>query len=155
MTQSSSKLLLVVLAAPWFATLANGGQPVEASSIASEERIHLAQVVRPSASPRASDPAPPASRTVLGDLSRFRALAVEALTLAQSGDLRSARMRVKALEEDWELAATKMRPLSPDEWEKVESAIDRAERELWFWRARRTDSVEALQKLINTIDALK
>jgi hypothetical protein len=98
--------------------------------------------------------APRGARTVLGDLSGFRAIAADALRIAQTGDLATARARMKELEEGWERAEPKMKPLAPDQWKKVDSAIDRARRELRFWRAKRTDSVESLQALIDTIDAL-
>jgi hypothetical protein len=145
---------LVALTALWIVTSTSGGQAATGSSEANPGRTRLAQVAVPSARPRASEPPAPGSHTVLGDLSAFRALAVDALRLAQTGDLRAARARVKELDESWERSASKTRPLSPAKWEAVEAAIDRAGRELRFWRARRTDSVEALQALISTIDAL-
>ncbi len=102
----------------------------------------------------AADSAPAGSRTALCDLSGFRAIAVDTLKLAQTGDLEAARKRIRDLEESWEQAAPKMKPLAPAKWEAVDAAIDPARRELRFWRARRTDSVEALQALISTIDSV-
>jgi hypothetical protein len=97
---------------------------------------------------------PKGSHTALGDLSRFRAIAVDTLRIAQTGDLHAARARIRDLEESWEDAAPKMKSLAPDKWKAIDSAIDRARRELRFWRAKRTDSVEALQSLIDTMDTV-
>jgi hypothetical protein len=144
----------VALAASSLVTSALGGPLATESARAGGEPIQLAQVAAPSAVPAASGLPAPGSRTALGDLSAIRALAVDALRAAQAGDLRAARARVKELDESWERSAPKMKTLAPAKWEAVEAAIDRAGRELRFWRARRTDSVEALQALISTIDSL-
>jgi hypothetical protein len=97
----------------------------------------------------ASDPAQGAP----GDLSGFRAAAVDALRSVQAGDFSTARKRMDELETNWNGAAPKLKRLAPEKWKKVDAAIDRAERELRFWRARRTDSVQALQDLISSIDS--
>lgn len=108
---------------------------------------------QPAAGPSsgASNPAPGA----LGDLSGFRAIALDTLRMVQAGDFSAARKRMDELESTWKSAAPKLKRLAPEKWEKVDAAIDRAERELRFWRARRTDSVQALQELVGTIDSIK
>ena len=77
-----------------------------------------------------------------------RAIAVDPLQLARSGDLRGARARVEDLEVQWRQAQSRMRPLSPHR----RQAIDRVERELRWWRVRSTDSAAARQTLIDVID---
>lgn len=99
---------------------------------------------------QASAPSGPGSGTRLGDLSAIRAIAIDALQLAQSGDLRRARERSEALEFLWRDA--KPQSLSPQRRRAIDAAIDRVERELRFWRARRTDSAAALQTLVDVID---
>jgi hypothetical protein len=154
MAIGSGRRELVALTVSWLATSALGARMATRSSEAGADRTDLAQATAPSAGPPASASPAPGSRTVLGDLSGFRSLALDALRLAQAGDLRAARARVKELDERWERSAPKTKMLAPAKWEAVEAAIDRAGRELRFWRARQTDSVEALQALIATIDSL-
>ena len=89
----------------------------------------------------------------LGDLSGFRSIALDILQIVQAGDFPAARKRVDELESTWKRAAPRLKRLSPDKWNKVDVAIERAERELRFWRARRTDSVLALEELVRAIDS--
>jgi hypothetical protein len=91
----------------------------------------------------------------LRDLSAFRAIALDTLRIAQTADFSAARKRMDELESTWNSAAPKLKPLAPEKWKKVDAAIDRAERELRFWRARRTDSVQSLQELVRTIDSIE
>ena len=121
-------LVLAALIASWFATLAFPA---------------LGQ---------ASAPSGPGAVTRPDDLSSIRAIAVDALQLAQSGDLRRARDRTEALESQWRDAKPRMGSLLPQRRQAIDSAIDRVERELRFWRARRTDSAAALQTLVDVID---
>lgn len=99
---------------------------------------------------QASAPSGPGSGTRLDDLSAIRAIAIDALQLAESGDLRRARERSEAIESLWRDA--KLPSLPPQRRQAIDAAIDRVERELRFWRARRTDSAEALQTLVDVID---
>lgn len=87
------------------------------------------------------------------DLAALRAIAVDALRIAETGDLSAARKRIEDLERVWSREAGAVKLGSPDKWRALDTAIDRAERELRFWRARRTDSVEALQELVRIFDS--
>jgi hypothetical protein len=123
------RLAFVAVIAPWLATRAGP------------------------AAAQASAPSAPGARAPLDDLSALRAIAVEALQFARSGDLRRARARVEALEVQWREAEPRMRSLSPQRRQAIDTAIDRAERELRFRRVRQSDSAAALQTLIDVIDA--
>lgn len=90
--------------------------------------------------------APPA------ELLSMRTIAVNALRFAQSGDLGRARAEVEALEVQWRRAKSTMPSLSAQRLQAIDAAIDRVERELRFWRARRTDSAAALQTLLDLLD---
>lgn len=117
----------------------------------------FAQAQSPAVRP-ASDMAPGASNPAqgtLGDLSGFRAIALDTLRIVQEGDFSAARKRMDELESSWNRAGPKLKRLAPEKWRKVDAAIDRAERELRFWRVRRTDSVQALQELVRTIDSIE
>ncbi len=97
----------------------------------------------------------PGSQTPLGDLSAYRAIAVDTLKIVDTGDFGAAKRRIKDLEVAWDQAEPKMKPLAPEKWQAVDAAIDRALREVRHWRAKQTDSREALEVLIATIDSLK
>lgn len=96
-----------------------------------------------------------ASKTALGDLSGFRAIAVDTMKIVQTGDFGAARRRIKDLELSWDEAEPKIKPAAPKEWETVDIAIDRALKEVRAWRATKESSNQALQALIATIDAAK
>ena len=101
---------------------------------------------------QASAPSGPGAIAPPADLLAVRTTAVNALQFARSGDLGRARAQVEDLEGQWRQAKSKMPSLSPQRREAIDAAIDRVERELRFWRARRTDSAAALQTLIDVID---
>lgn len=122
------RLVLSALTLPWLATHTGTAQ---------------AQASAPSAPGAVSPPA---------DLSAVRTLAVNALQFARSGDLGRARAQVEALEVQWRQAKSTMPSLSPQRRQTIDAAVDRVERELRFWRARRTDSAAALQTLVDVID---
>ena len=87
------------------------------------------------------------------EFAALRALAVDAQRLARNGDFAEARARVEKMEAQWRLSQSNVKTVSPEKWKTVDAALDRVERELRFWRARRTDSAEALQALIDIIDS--
>src|SRR3979490_3118565 len=93
--------------------------------------------------------------TPLGDLSTYRAIAVDTLGIVGTGDFAAAKKRIKDLELSWDRAEAKMKPLAPEKWTTVDVAIDRALKEVRAWRATQASSSEALQALISTIDAVK
>jgi hypothetical protein len=109
------------------------------------------------------DPAPssiakprgPGAATFLGDLTPYRAIAVETLRIVNTGDLAAGKKRIKDLEVAWDRAEAKMKPLSPEQWTTVDVAMDRALKEVRAWRATQERSAEALKALISTIDATK
>ena len=122
------RLAFVALTSPWLATHAG------------------------MAAAQASAPSVPGTVAPSNDLLAIRTLAVNALKFARNGDLGHARAQVEGLEVQWRQAKSKMPSLSPQRRQAIDTAIDRVERELRFWRARRTDSAAALQTLIDVID---
>jgi hypothetical protein len=56
------------------------------------------------------------------------------------------------METQWRLLQSQVKTASPAKWKAVDEALDRVERELRFWRVRRSDSAAALQVLIDAID---
>ena len=111
----------------------------------------LAQGAPAPAAPDDPSSAVPHAQAAPDDLSGLRALAVDTLKIVQAGDFPAARKRMDELESRWNRAAPTSK-VALEKRKKIDAAIDRAERELRFWRARRTDSVEALQELIRALD---
>jgi hypothetical protein len=91
----------------------------------------------------------------LGDLSTFRATAVDTLRIVSAGDFGAAKKRIKDLELSWDQAEPKMKPLAPQKWEAIDVAIDRALKEVRAWGATQAGSSEALRALISTIDSTR
>jgi hypothetical protein len=103
-------------------------------------------------SPAGTDAHKPAP---LGDLSTFRAIAMDTLRIVNAGDLGAAKKRIKDLEISWDQAEPKLKPRAPSQWEAVDVAIDRALKEVRAWSGTKAGSAEALQALISTIDSMK
>lgn len=106
--------------------------------------------------PAASGTDAPAA--TLGDLSRFRLIAQDTLGLVRKANLPAAQSRITDLESAWDKAESRLKPMNPAQWTLVDSAIDKALKNV---RSRQPDSqacssaLESLIQVLNTVDETK
>ena len=75
-------------------------------------------------------PPPAARRSPLGDLSPFRTITQDTLSLLNSGDQSGATARVDDLESSWDNAEARLKPRDKAVWTDIDSKIDKVLREL-------------------------
>jgi uncharacterized membrane protein YkoI len=101
----------------------------------------------------AANQSQPASQSQpLGDLSSFRTIAVDTLAIVNTGNLTSAKARIKYLETNWDKAEARLRPRNPERWLLIDKAIDAALTQLRADRPQASASKEALQNLLASFD---
>ncbi len=64
--------------------------------------------------------------TKLGDLSKFKKIAVETNDLVKKGDLAGAKARIKDLESTWDDAESGIKPRAGSDWRALDKSIDHA-----------------------------
>ncbi|HEV7974974.1 hypothetical protein [Amycolatopsis sp.] len=88
----------------------------------------------PTGGQTAQPPAPgggqPARHSPLGDLSKFRQITQDTLTLVNAGNQSGATSRVDDLESEWDNAQARLKPKSNAAWTEVDGKIDTVLRRL-------------------------
>jgi uncharacterized membrane protein YkoI len=89
------------------------------------------------------------------DLSAFRIIAQDTLAIVNTGNLGRAKSRIKDLEADWDRAEATLRPRSPEQWRKIDKAIDAALQQLRAVSPQAAAAKETLQSLLAALDRPK
>jgi uncharacterized membrane protein YkoI len=89
------------------------------------------------------------------DLSAFRIIAQDTLAIVDTGNLESAKSRIKDLEADWDRAEARLRPRSPEQWRDIDKALDAALQQLRAVTPQAAAARETLQNLLAALDRPK
>ena len=90
----------------------------------------------------------------LGDLSSFRNIAQDMLSLVHAGDLGGAKTRAGDLETAWDKAQATMQPMNPEKWTQLDNAIDAVLKSSRASPPNAAQSSAALESLLGVIDSL-
>ncbi len=93
-----------------------------------------------------------ASPAKLGDLDRFRRIAIDARALLDKNDIAGAKARMKDLETEWDEAEAGLKPRAAAEWHVVDKAIDHALTTIRASAPDLTNCRATLDKLIAMMD---
>ena len=88
----------------------------------------------------------------LGDLSSFRSIAADTLSIVNTGNLVRAKARITDLETSWDKAEPKLRSRNPERWQVVDKAIDAALTQLRANKPQAPAAKDALQNLLASFD---
>lgn len=88
----------------------------------------------------------------LGDISSFRLIVADTLSLVEKNDLSGWKARIKDLELAWDSAEAGLKPRSPSDWHIVDGTIDTALKALRATTPNQADSKEALKNLLKAMD---
>ncbi len=88
----------------------------------------------------------------LGDISSFRLIVSDTLSLVEKNDLPGGKTRIKDLELAWDSAEAGLKPRSPSDWHTVDGAIDTVLKALRATTPNQIDCKEALQNLLKSLD---
>ncbi len=86
------------------------------------------------------------------DLSSFRSIAQDTLAIVNAGNLRRAKSRIKDLETDWDHAEARLRPRDPEQWRRIDKAIDAALQQLRADSPQPASAKDGLEKLLAELD---
>ena len=68
--------------------------------------------------------------SVLSDLTVFRTITADTLTLVNAGNIPGAVTRIADLEHEWDIARARLQPMNGAKWTEIDNAIDAVLRSL-------------------------
>ena len=92
--------------------------------------------------------------STLGDLTPYRVIAADTLTIVDAGKLPAAKARIKDLETAWDDAEAGMKPKDRVAWSAVDKSIDAALHALRSDAPQQAECAAALKALIAKMDDL-
>jgi uncharacterized membrane-anchored protein len=104
--------------------------------------------------PVVEPPRPAAAAEPLGDLSAFKSIAEDLLSLERAGDSSHAKLRAGDLESAWDKDQSRLQPMSPEKWTLMDAAIDVVLKKVRSPQQNAADTTASLQALIAVIDTL-
>ena len=90
--------------------------------------------------------------SVLGDLTVFRTITTDTLTLVNANDIPSAVSRVTDLEREWDSAQSRLKSMNTAKWTEVDGAIDLVLRSLRAGSPDATSCKNALKSLLVVLE---
>ena len=90
----------------------------------------------------------------LGDLSAFRKIAQDMLTLVRSGDLTGAKTRADDLESAWDNGQAVMRPMNEEKWTLMDNAIDDVLKKVRSSQPNGVENSASLESFVTVMDTL-
>lgn len=88
----------------------------------------------------------------LEDLSSFRLIVADTLSLVEKNNLSEAKTRIKDLELAWDSAEAGLKPRSPNDWHIVDGTIDTALKSLRATNPNQTDCQKSLQNVLKAFN---
>ena len=95
------------------------------------------------------------SKAPLGDLSKFKAIALDTLALVKAKKLTAAATRVTALETLWDTSANKLQAMNPKAWGEMDVLMDSVLGELRIDKPTVAACQKALEAILKKMDSLK
>jgi uncharacterized membrane-anchored protein len=135
-------VLVVLLAA------GGTGYALRTSALAQEAAVAAPAEPAPT---QAAGAAPAAVASPLGDLSAFRTITQDTLTLLEAGDQSGATARVDALETSWDSAEARLKPRDKAAWTEIDGRIDAVLRQLRSTSPDPTREQAALTDLLTAL----